>query len=164
MKQHPISELVLIPLLNLYLTLLDLIVNNGESAIKKLPESIKNNENAVSEVIENNVRRLIIDEKPTNPKYYDKMSILLNDLIRQRKNEAINYKKYLKKIVEFVKKLKNPKETTDYPTDLDTASKRALYDNLGDHKDGALVLHDNIIEYKPDGWRGNKIKEKNRAS
>ena len=24
----------------------------------------------------------------------------------------------------------------------------------------ALVLHENITEYKPDGWRGNTLKEK----
>ena len=39
----------------------------------------------MAETIENNVRKLIIDEQPINPKYYEKMSELLDALIRQRK-------------------------------------------------------------------------------
>jgi len=142
------------------LTLIDLIVKNGENAIKDLPTSIKKDDKAVAEVIENNVRKLIIDEKPTNPKYYENMSILLNDLIRERKTKAINYERYLKKIVEFVKQLKNPSETSNYSKKLNTSAKRALYDNLDKNESLALVLHENITEYKPDGWRGNTLKEK----
>ena len=33
----------------------------------------------LAETIENNVRRLIIDETPVNPKYYEKMSKLLDE-------------------------------------------------------------------------------------
>ncbi|MBS3088213.1 HsdR family type I site-specific deoxyribonuclease [Candidatus Pacearchaeota archaeon] len=142
------------------LTLIDLIVKNGENAIKNLPASIKREDKAVAEVIENNVRRLIIDEKPTNPKYYDNMSVLLDDLIRERKTKAINYERYLKKIVGFVKQLKNPSETSNYSKKLNTSAKRALYDNLDKNESLALVLHENITEYKPDGWRGNTLKEK----
>ena len=43
----------------------------------------------MAETIENNVRRLIIDEQPINPKYYEKMSELLDALIEQRKQEAL---------------------------------------------------------------------------
>ncbi|MDO8508940.1 MAG: HsdR family type I site-specific deoxyribonuclease [Nanoarchaeota archaeon] len=142
------------------LTLIDLIVKNGENAIKDLPASIKKDDKAIAEVIENNVRKLIIDEKPTNPKYYENMSVLLDDLIRERKTKAVHYERYLKKIVEFVKQLKNPSETSNYSKKLNTSAKRALYDNLDKNESLALVLHENITEYKPDGWRGNTLKEK----
>jgi type I restriction enzyme R subunit len=49
----------------------------------------------VAETIENNVRKLIIDEQPINPKYYEKMSELLNALIQQRRQNALDYQKYL---------------------------------------------------------------------
>ena len=49
-----------------------------------LPEGIRKNKEAVAETIENNVRKLIIDEQPINPKYYEKMSELLDALIEQR--------------------------------------------------------------------------------
>ena len=50
------------------MTLVDLIVKKGEEAIKDLPEQVKQSQEATAETIENNVRRLIIDEMPTNPK------------------------------------------------------------------------------------------------
>jgi len=41
------------------------------------------------------------DEQPINPKYYEKMSELLDALIEQRKQEALDYQKYLEEIVEL---------------------------------------------------------------
>src|ERR1700751_733757 len=86
---------------------------------------------AVAETIENNVRKLIIDEQPINPKYYEKMSELLDALLQQRRQNALDYQKYLEEIVELTKKMKNPLAGETYPKTLDTPAKRALYDNLG---------------------------------
>ena len=83
------------------MTLVQLIVRDGEDAVNALPESMREDKEAVSSTIENNVRRLIIDETPVNPKYYEKMSRLLDDLIRQRKQEALEYKEYLARMVEL---------------------------------------------------------------
>ena len=55
-----------------------------------------------------NVRRLIIDEQPINPKYYETMSELLVALIEQRREEALDYQEYLEKIVELTRKVKVP--------------------------------------------------------
>ncbi len=46
-------------------------------------EKVRENPEAMAETIENNVRKLIIDETPANPKYYEKMSELLDALIRR---------------------------------------------------------------------------------
>ena len=62
-----------------------------------LPEGIRSNKEAVAETIENNVRKLIIDEQPINPKYYERMSELLDALIEQRRQEALDYQKYLER-------------------------------------------------------------------
>jgi type I restriction enzyme R subunit len=142
------------------LTIIDLIVKKGVDAIDSFPKSIRENKNAVAESIENNVRRLIIEERPTNPKYFEKMSVLLDELIRERKEEAIQYANYLKKIVELVKQVKNVSISDSYPRTIDTRAKRALYDNLDSNENLALKINKNIEEYKPDGWRGNRIKEK----
>ena len=141
------------------LTLIDLIINKGEDFVDSLPKNIRENERSTAETIENNVRRLIIEEKPTNPKYFERMSVLLDELIRQRKEQAIRYKQYLKQIVELTRKIKNP-ATTKYPKEIDTNSKRALYDNLENNEKLALKINQNIIEYKQDGWKGSRIKEK----
>jgi type I restriction enzyme R subunit len=140
--------------------LIDLIINKGADAVDALPTGIKENHNAAAEVIENNVRRLIIEEKPTNPKYFEKMSVLLDELIRERKQSAIDYAKYLKKIVELVKSVKNVSISSSYPETINTNAKRALYDNLDSEESLALKVNHYVEENKSDSWRGNRIKEK----
>jgi type I restriction enzyme R subunit len=73
------------------MSLIQLIVERGADAVKSLPKGIAANKEAVAETIENNLRRVIIDEQPINPKYYEKMSELLNSLIRERKTKALDY-------------------------------------------------------------------------
>ena len=142
------------------LTLIDLIVERGEEAVDGLPEGLRKNQEAMAETIENNVRRVIIDESPVNPKYYDKMSELLDALIEQRKREASNYKDYLKRLVDLAKKVKEPGTDASYPSELTTTPQRALYDNLGRDADLAKKLDEAIQRTRRDDWRGNKFKEK----
>jgi type I restriction enzyme R subunit len=140
-------------------SLVQLIVQRGVSAIDALPKDIRENKEAVAETIENNVRKLIIDETPVNPKYYEKMSQLLDALIVQRKKEALAYEEYLKKIADLTAQAVNP-STTAYPQSLNTASRRALYDNLGKDEALAIAVDTEIRLVKKDGFRGNKIKER----
>ncbi len=90
------------------MTLIQMIVERGADAVNALPEGIRNNKEAVAETIENNVRKLIIDETPINPKYYEKMSELLDALIEQRRKGALDYQKYLAEVVELAKQAKHP--------------------------------------------------------
>jgi type I restriction enzyme R subunit len=142
------------------MTLIELIVERGEDAVDALPKGIARNTEAVAETIENNIRRLIIDEMPTNPKYYENMSTLLDELIKERKEEARNYKKYLARIVELSKMVKNPAKSATYPTSLNSNAKRALYDNLCQDEELTMALDAEIYHIKKDGWRGNIIKER----
>ena len=142
------------------MSLIQLIVERGAGAVDALPKGIRESKEAVAETIENNVRKLIIDETPINPKYYETMSELLDALIEQRKQQAIDYEKYLAEIVALTKKAKNPTAGATYPAAMNTPAKRALYDNLD--KDEALTtaLDAEIRKTKKDDWRGNKFKEK----
>lgn len=141
------------------LSLIELIVERGESAVDSLPKSIKNSPEASAETIENNVRKLIIDEHPINPKYYDEMSELLAALIEQRRQGAIEYEKYLKEIVALTRRVKNPMGTS-YPPSLDTRAKRALYDNLERDEVLAVAVHNAVCDSMQDGWRDNSFKIK----
>ena len=142
------------------LSLVELIVKRGPDAIKALPKGIQADQRAVAETIENNVRKLIIDESPVNPKYYEKMSQLLDALIFQRRQEAISYQEYLKKIVELTKKAANPAAGAAYPATLDTGAKRALYDNLGKDEQLACAVDNAVHESRQDDWRSNQVKVK----
>jgi type I restriction enzyme R subunit len=142
------------------ISLIQLIVERGEDAVDALPEGIRHSKEAVAETIENNVRKLIIDETPANPKYYEKMSELLDAIIRHRKIEALSYQEYLTKIVELTKQASNPLTAASYPASVNSPAKRALFDNLGKNEALAIAVDREIRLVKKDSWRGNKFKEK----
>lgn len=142
------------------LSLVELIVNNGAAAFEKLPPSIRRHKESMAETIENNLRRVIIEERPTNPIYYEKMSVLLDELIRLRKEQTEEYEKYLEKIVELTRKIKKPASSSSYPSSLDTNAKRALYDNLKQDETLANDLDEAIRYTKKDAWRDNRFKTK----
>jgi type I restriction enzyme R subunit len=143
------------------ITLLQLIAEKGmDEAVNSLPAGIRKNKEAMAETIENNIRRLIIDEMPTNPKYYEKMSVLLDELIQQRKLEASEYKKYLAALADLIKKVTKPESSKDYPKTMNTKGRRALFDNLNRDVNLALQVDAAILAVKKDDWRGNKQKEK----
>lgn len=50
--------------------LVELIVERGPEALDLLPAGLRASPEAMAETIENNVRRLIIDEMAVNPAYY----------------------------------------------------------------------------------------------
>ena len=164
------------------LTLVQLVVERGQDALDVLPGNIRKSREAVAETIENNVRRLIIDETAVNPKYYEKMSELLDALIRRRRQEAIDYKTYLAKIVELTRKVAKPETQDTYPTSIKNAALRALFDNLEEPQASAvrepppphygtkptvktremkaLALDREIRRVKKADWRGNTFKER----
>ena len=161
------------------LTLVQLVVERGEDAIERLPAGIRKNPEAVAETIENNVRRIIIDEMAINPRYYERMSELLDALIRQRKQEAMDYKTYLARIVALAKQVRQP-EDERYPFTINGPARRALYDNLKDvpglddlilkdkvadtpadaAETAALAVDDAVRGVKKADWRDNKFKER----
>ena len=143
------------------LSLVQLIVERGAGAVEALPERIRKNQEAVAEAIENNVRRLIINESPLDPAYYEKMSELLDALIEQRRQKAIEYQTYLAEIAELTKKVVNPGgQVGDYPTSLNTPAKRALYNNLGQDEALALAVDKAVQDSRQDGWRTHPVKLK----
>jgi type I restriction enzyme R subunit len=142
------------------LTLIQLIVERGVDAVNALPKGIWQDKQATAETIENNIRRVIIDEQPVNPKYYERMSELLDALIKERKEHALEYKDYLARIVELTKQVKNPAGNSIYPASLNTNAKRALYDNLDKNEHLAVAVHEAVVANKEDEFRAHPIKLK----
>ncbi len=142
------------------MSLVELLIEKGKDAINDLPKNIRENKDAMAEVIENNLRRVIIEESPTNPMYYEKMSELLDGLIRMRKEATTEYEKYLKDIIALAVKIKKPNTSSDYPSELNNSAKRALYDNLGKNPTIAVELDKKINTTRKDGWRDNIQKTK----
>jgi type I restriction enzyme R subunit len=162
--------------------LLDLIsrVGMGE-AIEQLPEGIRSSKEAIAEAIENNVRSKIIQEHLNNPAYYDKMSSLLDEVIKFRKEQADKYEEYLRKVAELVGKVQAG-YADDTPEPLRRSpGLRAIHDNLimpADRpsavnlKDGvgplpapdpklklAVDLDEAIKRVRNASWRGHAARE-----
>jgi len=140
--------------------LVQLIVERGMGALQDLPQSISSNKEAMAETIENNLRRAILDEQPSNPVYYAKMSELLDTLIEERQSQAQEYEQYLARIVELARQVGDSARGNSYPSALNTSGKRVLYDNLDRDEQRALAVHEAVISTKKDGWKKSSIKER----
>ncbi len=140
--------------------LVELIVQMGPKAIDKLPEGIKKDPEAVAETITNNIRKVIVDERPMNPKYYDRMSELLDALLEKRRRGALEYKEYLARLLEQAAKLGKGEAETPYPEWADNGARRALVDFFSGQTEMAMAVDKAVLETKPDSWVGDTMKEK----
>lgn len=139
--------------------ILEIIEKSGiAEAIGALPAGIKANKEAVAETIENNVRSHIIKNHLLDPAYFEKMSKLLEEIIKFRKENAEKYKEYLQKIADLARQV-STKQPDDLPESLNTQAKRVLYSNVGENEALALQLNDAVMDRKEDSWRGNQAKE-----
>lgn len=141
------------------LGLIDLILRE-DIDFKGIPENIRRNPESMAEAIENNVRKKIVEENPVNPAYYDQMSVLLDELIEMRRQKAIEYKEYLKKIREVAQKVTQPTDRSNYPKEINTVGKQALYDNFGKDVELTLKIDETIQSNKLAAWVGDFAKEK----
>jgi type I restriction enzyme R subunit len=167
------------------MSLLELIVNTGiAEAIAQQLGALQGNKNAVAETIENNVRSKIIKEHLNDPAYYEKMSVLLDEIIAARKAKAFEYEDYLKRIAALAKQVEAG-QTDDTPEALkNSPALRALYNNLKQHGakleglEGVAeeraayivpidpVLHlaqridATVKQVRPDDWRGVEPRER----
>ncbi len=139
--------------------LLDLIVRSGIAvAVNSLPNGIKNNKGAVAETIANNVRSKIIKEHLSDPAFYDKMSVLLTEVLADLRAQRIDYEEFLKRVAEVAKKVQTGK-ADDTPEKLNTPGKRALYNNLSQNEGLALKIDETVRRVRPNAFRGNQAKE-----
>ncbi len=144
-------------------SLLEIIVREWiEKAIESLPKAIGKERDAIAETIENNIRKLVTDEQAVNPVYYEKMSAILEELVKKRKEKAIEYQEYLKKIAELAEMVLDKEDpTSNYPASIKwSQARKALYDNLWQDEDLALKVDQRIREVKQDSWRSNTIRSR----
>lgn len=135
-------------------TLLDFVLAQGEQLGGKGRE-------AAAEAIENNIRKKIVEKILINPKYYEKMSAILDELIKARREGAIAYEEMLAKYVNLVKNTENPENNPHYPESIrHSGALRALFDNCGEDEALALALDKAVRESKQADFRHNEFKER----
>jgi type I restriction enzyme R subunit len=103
---------------------------------------------------------VIIDEYAMNPKYYDDMSKLLEDLVKRRQEEALDYKEYLEKLIELATKVGTRDSGRTYPAWASTGGKRAVVDFFWPDEQIAVIVDDTVMHTKLDRWVGDRLKER----
>ncbi|WP_041594898.1 type I restriction endonuclease subunit R [Helicobacter cetorum] len=139
--------------------LCEVLAHTDINAFNKGLSKVFKNKNSMAETIANNIRKLILEKEASNPKYYEKLSSILKDLINQLKENKLEYLEYLKQIKDLASQVIT-KQGNHYPKSLNTNALKTLYDNLEQNEDLALKIDECIRDNKKADWIGNSIKEK----
>jgi type I restriction enzyme R subunit len=159
------------------LSMTEMIVETGihDAIARKLNEKGKLSRNAIAEGIINNVRKTIIRNQLTDPRFYAEMSKLLDDLIKQSRADAAAYELFLKNAEDLVKRMAKKDAIAGVPAVLSGKPEAiVLFNNLPSistttfqcpaDDDGkaklALELDQAMREQAPAGWKGDDIREK----
>ena len=159
------------------LTLTEMIIETGihDAIARKLNAKGKLSRNAVAEGIINNVRKTIIRDQLTDPRFYAEMSKLLDDLIKQQCDEAADYDRFLQDAEALVRRLAGKQPTANVPAALHGKTEATvLFNNLSsipattfqcpaDDEERAalaLALDEAMREQAPAGWKGDETKER----
>jgi type I restriction enzyme, R subunit len=152
------------------------IIETGihDAIAKQLNEKGKLSKDAVAEGIINNIRKTIIRDQLTDPRFYVEMSQLLEDLIRQARESAEAYEEFLRKAEELIRRLAAKSPNDGIPADLHgNREATVIFNNLGsipatrfvcpadDAGKAALALKIDrtIRERAPAGWKGDGVRE-----
>ena len=168
------------------LPLVDAIVKSGihDAIAQKLNAQGSLSRNAVAEGIINNLRKTIIREQLTDPRFYAEMSQLLDDLIRQARDDAASYAAWLQQAEALAKRWAQQGQGESIPAELHgNPAAITIYNNLpaileqsasaatgqvrersaeysADRLRLALAIDRAMREQAPAGWRGDETREK----
>ena len=166
------------------MSLMESIIETGihDAIARKLNEKGKLSRNAIAEGIINNVRKTIIREQLTDPRFYEQMSHLLEDLIQRSREDAAAYEEFLQKAEALVKRLTGRESDDGVPAPLHGKREATvIYNNLpqilaaslapadrvaespseyGDERLKLALEIDRVMrEQAPAGWKGDQARE-----
>jgi type I restriction enzyme R subunit len=157
-------------------TLTELIIKTGIHNAIAISLNEKNrfklSKNSIAEGIINNIRKTIIQEKLTDPVFYNSMSLLLDVLITKSRQEAKDYEEFLREAEQLIKKLADKNQIEDKNIPLVLHGKHdviKIYNNLLvilngnrlNEKSANIALEvDRVMREKaPAGWRNDQPRE-----
>ena len=166
------------------MSLIESIIETGihDAVARKLNEKGKLSRNAIAEGIINNVRKTIVRDQLTDPRFYERMSKLLDDLIKQSREDAAAYEEFLLKAEALVKRLGSRQFGDGVPAALHgRRDATVIYNNLpqilaagraradgvaespaeyGDSRLGLALEIDRVMRVQaPAGWKGDQARE-----
>lgn len=166
------------------LSLTELIVKTGihDAIAKRLNRQNLLSRKGVAEGIINNLRKVIVRDQLTDPRFYAQMSQLLEELIQQSREETAEYEEFLKKAEALAKQVEQRQSEDALPVELqDNPTAAAIYRNLPEilaqipqqnraaesgadygqpYLDLTLQIDQALREKAPANWRGDEVREK----
>ena len=160
-----------------FLSLTEAIIETGshDAIAQRLNQKGNLSQNAIAEAIINNVRRTIIRDRLTDPKFYEEMSTLLDDLIQQKRDDTASYELFLNNAEALINRLGRQEPNANIPAALHGRTEAiVLFNNLASIPDItfqcpleeeakaelALELDRTIRDRAPAGWKGDDTREK----
>lgn len=157
-------------------SLIEMIVDTGIHDVIARDINAKGtlSKRAIAETIINNVRKVIIRDQLTDPRFYEKMSELLDDLIAQAQQDSADYEEFLRKAEALAQRIAERGSADGVPSMLHgNAEATVLYNNLPTVPATtfryptpeealarfALKLDRAVREQAPAGWRGDHARE-----
>ena len=164
-------------------SLLELVVESGinDAIAQRINAKNKLSKQSIAETIINNVRRTIIRDRLNDPRFYAKMSELLDDLIQLKRQATEDYEEFLRKAEELIRQMQG-KEQDTIPEKLKAVPRAyVIYNNLSGLATDKFVCPDNedeladltlrldqvMREDAQDGWKsepngpkGRKVKSR----
>ncbi len=161
-------------------TLVELIVKTGinDAIVQKLNQKHRKSKKAVAETIINNLRKVIAQSQFADPRFYEEMSKLLDDLIHIQVEQSGEYAEFLKKAEELAKAAANGAIQNDAETMPQSLAKKPqaalLYRNLPalatdsfvmptDAEElaaFALSIDEAMEQQAPDQWQHDATRER----
>jgi type I restriction enzyme R subunit len=165
-------------------SLVEMIVETGihDAIAKKFNERGSLSRQSIAEGIINNVRQTIIREQLTDPRFYQEMSQLLDDLIALQRESTEAYEEFLRSAEALVQRMASGQQQNDIPAPLrGNQEATTIYRNLPTILSQAvpplmaaepeveygnklvqlaLAIDRAMREYAPAGWRGDETREK----
>lgn len=158
------------------LSLTELIVETGihDAIARKLNAKGLLSRNAIAEAIINNVRKTIIRDQLTDPRFYEQMSHLLDDLIQQSRADTAAYEEFLRKAEALAKRLAAKQSDAGEPAMLHgNREATVIYNNLPSIVRETFVCPEDpeararlaldldllVREHAPAGWKGDQARE-----
>ncbi|MCO4097922.1 MAG: type I restriction endonuclease subunit R [Gemmatimonas sp.] len=157
-------------------SLVEMIVDTGINDViaRQINRAGRLSKRAIAETIINNVRKVIIRDQLTDPRFYERMSTLLDDLIEQSRKGAEAYEEFLRKAEELARQLAVRGSPNGVPAVLHgNHEATVLFNNLPTVPATtflyptpeealaafALKLDRTVREQAPAGWRGDYVRE-----
>jgi type I restriction enzyme, R subunit len=164
------------------LSLTEMIIHTGihDAIARKLNAKGNLSNRTIAEGIINNVRKTIIRDQLTDPRFYAQMSTLLDDLIRQSRDDSVAYEAFLRNAEDLVRRLTRKGNVDGVPSELHGKPEViVIYNNLPEilakiptivREQGmleqqqraalALEIDQAMREHAPAGWKADETRQK----